>query len=97
MTLERMTDLFSKHSDEEYIEFERVKKRRSNRPDLHAFMLLDEILPGKKDIVGAAEHDQVFLSIDCRELAKVITEEQIIELLRCGVGYGDYDCLSLNV
>lgn len=89
MTTEEMIELFEKHSDEEYIEFKRVANKRSNRPDLHAFLLLDQLVPGKRDIVCCAGHDEFWLEVQPEDLAKVITEEQIIELLRCGVGYSE--------
>jgi hypothetical protein len=82
--------------DDEFLKFERVANKKSTRPDLHAFILLNELVPGETDIVSAAEHDEIFLSIDCEELAKVVTLEQVIELSRCGVRYHDeYDCLCM--
>lgn len=62
----------------------------------HAFLLLDELQPEEADMVTCAEHDCVWLAIDCRKLAKVITPEQVIELLRSGVSY-DQDNGSLRV
>lgn len=87
MTTERLIELFEKHSDNEYIEFKRIANKRLNRPDLHAFLLLDEMVPGAQDIVCCAEHDEIWLEVTPEDLAKVITEEQIIELTRCGVMY----------
>lgn len=79
-----MKDLFDTHNDE-YITFERVVTKRSQRPDLHAFLLLDELVPGDRDIIACGEHDEVYLSIDVEALAAVVTEAQVIELVRCGV------------
>jgi len=45
------------------------------------------LVPGDKDIVRSAEHDEIWLSISPEELLKVATEDQIIELIRCGVRY----------
>jgi hypothetical protein len=89
MTLGQLADLFSKHSDKEYLHFDRIEFKYSPRPDLHAFLLLQALVRGDDDIIGHAEHDEYWLSVDCDELAKVITEEKIIELLRCGVGFDD--------
>lgn len=87
MTSEEIEALFEKH-DDEYIKFDRVSKKRSNRPDLHAFMLLDEILPeSAHDIVAAAEHDEIYLDCDDEQLEACLTEELIVELTRCGVRY----------
>lgn len=77
-------------NDEEFLNFDKVENKRSNRADLHAFMLLDELFPGKKDMISAAEHDKIFLDIELEQIES-LTKEQIIELTRCGVMY-DEDC-----
>lgn len=84
----------------DFIQFEMVENKRSNRPDLHAFILLDELLPSEKarDMVSAAEHDEIWLDVDCGQLARVITESQVQELVRCGVRYEeDTESLALFV
>jgi hypothetical protein len=81
---------FAKHEDE-YLEFDRIVVKRSNRPDLHAFLLLEELVPGKNggDMVVSAEHDQIWLDVEPKKLFKVATEEQLIDLYRCGVMYDE--------
>ena len=85
-----LAELYEKYSDNEYLEFERVTEKLSNRPDIHAFILLDKLCPSDHKMISASEHDEFFLSPDCDELAKIITEEQFIELIRCGVRYDEY-------
>jgi hypothetical protein len=81
---------------DEYLEFSRIIKPRSNRPDLHAFLLLDRLAPGNKDLISAAEHDVFFLDVDMEVLAANATEDDIRDLIRCGVRYDtDYDCLTM--
>jgi len=70
--------------------FERVVVKLSKRPDLHAFMLIDKILPGDFDIIGAAEHDEIYLQVDIDQLATLITKDQVLELIRCGISYDGY-------
>lgn len=84
MTRYELRELFEKHNDE-FLKFERVETKRSRRADLHGFILLDELVPGDRDILAGAEHDEVYLSIDVDDLAAVVTEAQVIELVRCGV------------
>lgn len=84
-----LQERFEQYGNSEYIKFERVKNKRSQRPDLHAFLLLDEIIPGNEDIIDSAEHDTIYLSVSKDDL-KNITDEQIIELVRCGVKW-DWD------
>lgn len=99
MKLEEMIRLFDGEEnilDWEFLKFERVENKRSQRPDLHAFLLLDELLPGNSDIVSAAEHDVIYLDVDAEKLAEVITESQVVELRRCGVIYfNDVDSFGL--
>ena len=78
-------DNFNEHG-----RFEDVKVKLSNRRDLHAFILLDKLLPDDDNsIIVAAEHDEIYLSVDVEELAKVATEENIINLIRCGIRYDE--------
>ncbi len=88
---------YNKYSDE-YLEFDRVQHKTSNRADLHAFNLLDRLIPGDGDIVSAAEHDEIWLDVSPEELSKVATEEVIIELIRCGIRYDSHtDSLAMFV
>lgn len=90
-----LINTFEKHNDE-FCKFENVLNKFSNRPDLHAFILLDSLVPGKSDIISASEHDEFYLDIDIQKLEKVITEEQVIDLIRCGIRYDTgYACLSM--
>lgn len=88
MTLEELEALFEKHN-EEYIEFERIpaERRLSNRPDLNAFLLLDRLFPDTDDIISAAEHDEYSVSIAPSALCEKVSEECLIDLIRCGLRY----------
>ncbi len=96
--------------NDDFLEFEKVQNKRSKRPDLHAFLLLDEIVPPQPtrgrpdrldqshDMIAAAEHDEIWLATSCNELNKNATDEQILELVRCGVRYDDaYQSLCMFV
>jgi hypothetical protein len=88
-------EVFEKYEDE-YLEFDKIKNKLSNRYDVHAFIMLDKLVPGTQDMISASEHDEYYLSIDIEELGRVATEEQIRDLIRCCVRYdSDYDCLCL--
>lgn len=86
---------FFNDNHEAYSKFENVKNKLSNRPDLHAFILLDRLVPSNNDIISASEHDEFFLDVDLEELAKVATENDLLDLIRCGVRYSDYDCFCM--
>lgn len=72
----------------EYLEFDRVENRLSSRRDIHAFILLNNLFPGDGDIVCSAGHDQIWLDAS-EENVESLTDEQIIELSRCGVMLDD--------
>jgi hypothetical protein len=75
----------------ELLEFSRIENPLSKRPDLCAFLLLDKLVPGNRDIVGDAGHDEIGLDVDLEALAEAATEEDIITLIRCGVRYDEED------
>lgn len=81
---------------EEFLKFDRVENKRSSRPDIHAFILLNEMFPGTRDMISAAEHDVIYLDVDGEEFIDTATDEQIVELTRCGVIY-DSDTNSLQM
>lgn len=91
MTVEELTDLFEAE-DSIYLKFEDIENPRHPRPDICAFLMLHDILGGEgtSDMVSAAEHDQIFLDGSLEALAPVITEDQVKDLIRCGVHTDDY-------
>lgn len=76
--------------DGEYLRFERVENKLSTRRDIHAFILLNQLHPEMMDIVGGANHDEIFLNVDPEFIANTATDEQVADLVRCGVVYGEY-------
>jgi hypothetical protein len=82
--IEKQLHVNGKHETNEE-KLSRITNRSTNRSDLHAFMLIDRLVPGEKNIISAAEHDEFTLSIDLNELAKAANEQQIFELLECGL------------
>lgn len=84
MTLEELEEAFEAEEDG-IMEFDQIEKKRSPRKDLHAFLLLDSLVPSDDDIVSAAEHDQIYLGTDIDKFAAVATPEIVKELSRCGV------------
>lgn len=89
MTAEQLYDLWEKCENERWESTERSEPELNfhKRPDINAFLLLDKLLPGTGDIVSCAEHDEIFLNVNLEELAKVIAEKEVVELIRCGVHF----------
>ncbi len=86
MEVSNLIKLFDENQ-EEFLKFDRIPidRKFSKRSDLQAFMMLDELIPDIRDMVSAAEHDEIYLQTDLEELAKVVEEEDVIDLIRCGV------------
>lgn len=92
----KLEKLFDEIIDDEYGEFERVENKLSSRPDIHAFILLNNLCPSDDDMISASEHDEFYLDVDLEKLEKIITREQVIDLVRCGVRYSEEnDCLAM--
>lgn len=98
MTTDQLRELFKRFMEDDYLCFVDVEPKFSNRPDLHAFVMLDKLLPVEggvisksvwkgDNIVESAEHDEIWLSISPDRLAEVVSEFQVRDLIRCGVRY----------
>lgn len=99
MTKDEMVALF--HAASENGAFDRFKTltdKPSQRADLCAFILLDQLLSASKrtDMICCAEHDQIWLDVNLDDLAKVVTERDVDYLDACGV-WVDEDTESLSM
>ena len=89
--------VFEEFTDD-FLKFKRIKEPKHPREDICAFLMLHDLLGGKRDMVSAAEHDEIWLDVDCDELAKKATREFIRDLTRYGVRYdSDTDSLCMFV
>ena len=92
-----LLERFEKY-DDEFLDFSKVKSPVSTRPDLCAFLILDTLCSSHQDIIAGAEHDEIYLGIDCEALQTKITDEQIRDLVRCGVSFNEaLDSLVLHI
>lgn len=93
-----LKEVFEKYRND-FLRFELVEEKLHSRPDVCAFILLDKLLPEDGcDMVSAAEHDIIYLDVDCDKLAGIATEEDVLMLVRCGVLFnGEYDSLYMFV
>lgn len=86
MTRDEIRGLFKKIGDEPgFNDFEQIAEKRSPMRDMHAFLLIAELVPGKRRMIECAEHDQIWLSATVEDLEGKINEEQVRELDACGV------------
>ena len=85
MTLNERWELVTEDC-KDYLDFEKVQNKRSQRPDLHGLLLLDQLFPGTSNMIVDADDDGVWLGVSAEQL-ETLSDEQIIELSRCGIGY----------
>lgn len=69
----------------EFLKFERIENPPNPRPDICGFLKLHELVPGTREMVSAAEHDEIYLNVEPDALAEVATQDDITYLHRCGV------------
>ena len=87
--------IFSENS-KEYLKFERIEEKLSQRPDIHALMLIDRLLPESGNIIDGIDEDELILDVNTARFFKAATPKDIIDLIRCGVSFDkDMETLSL--
>lgn len=88
-----MRDLsaFFEDHDEDSHDFAGVQgaESLSGPADLCALQLVSLLCPTAKSVIGAAERDKVWLNADPDTLNLVATDQQLLTLIRCGVGYDE--------
>jgi hypothetical protein len=67
--------------------FDLVTNRLSSRSDMHAFMLLDRLVPGTFCLLQWANVDQVWFEVAVGRVEEAATEEELRDLICCGVFY----------
>lgn len=98
MIFDDFVELMDTENFDDFGDFDKVTKKRSPYKDLHAFMLLAELMPGEWNIVGSAEHDKIYLSLNVVDLAPFLTPELVYELMHCGIMYdSDAEALAMYV
>lgn len=92
-----LSEIFKKH-ESHYCCFHEIESPKTKRRDLQAFLILDSIFKDNKKIISGVDTYSIYLSVEIEELAQKATEEQILDLIRCGVSYEEkYDSLTIMV
>lgn len=82
--------------------FKDCTDRRHQDRHLCGLLILADLLQrsnnGYSDVIGAASYDTIYLYGDIKDLNEVATEEDILNLMRCGIYYSeDEDSLYMLV
>lgn len=89
MDKKRLLQLFKNYNEQDKLSFTNISNKLSDNKHLHAFLLLQSLVPSKRDIIAKADYDAVYLDFVAEDILDVITEAQIEELAACGVNYDD--------
>ena len=91
----QLDERFNDYEDE-YLKFDSIENKLSDRPDLCALILLNKLFPSTNNIIGATEHDIMYINISRNEI-KTLTDDQIVYLIRCGIHFNsEFQCLCKN-
>jgi len=82
--------LFDKY-DAEYNKFDRIEYKFNVRPIMHALVILVKLIPVDYSIINTVLDNNIYFHTNEVSLLKVITEDQVRDLCRCGVYYDTYD------
>lgn len=93
---------FSNQHKDDYAEFDRIEKKRSQYRDIHAMLLLEEIEMREPQrphfkMLSCAEHDEVWFYVDPKLVMKQANKRELLELVRCGVMETEHESLSMFV
>lgn len=99
VTMIDIAEFFELHHDQ-YLKYSDIPpiRKRSNRPDLNALILLDRLVPGYQDIVSSSHHDEIYLEVSVEQLVEAASEDDLLDLIRSGVRYdSDVEALCMFV
>ena len=72
--------------NDDFLKFDRVEIKISQRRDVHVFMVLDGLFYGDEPLINWGGHDEIGFSIT-DEQVESLSNAQVLELVRCGVTY----------
>lgn len=104
MTIDQIEDFVEAQSEDgdaflSDSRWEAITPKHSQRKDIHAFVTLDKLIPADSgDLIAWAGHDEISLEPSLEEIAPLLTEDIILDLLACGVRFevGE-DCMKMFI
>ena len=98
-------EFFKEQEEFEFNHFERIENKKSLRQDVCAMLILDSIIPSGKNLIKSIESYNngnlmyFILNISNTEIEELLTEDDIVDLLRCGIFYDRVvnNCLILKI
>lgn len=89
MDKKRLLQLFKHYHEQDKLSFINVSDKLSDNKHLHAFFLLQSLVPSKRNIIAKADYDTVYLDFVAEDLLDMITDVQIEEFAACGFNYNN--------
>lgn len=89
---------FDKFFDKEFMEFQRIKDKKGSCRVTHAFRMLDILFPSDNasDMIVHIWGEDASLR-PTFENVETLTEDQILELVRCGVSFEQENDLLISI
>lgn len=90
LTENQLEAIFEKYEDE-FCEFHRIENPKHCRSDMCAMLMIDEIQSrsdfgdNQGNMISWAEHDVIHFDVNVENFSKVVTKEELIDLIRCGI------------
>ena len=86
-------EFFKEQEEFEFNHFERIVNPKSLRQDVCAILILDSLIPSGNNLIQSIESYNdgnlmyFILNVSDVEIEELLTEDDIVDLLRCGVFY----------
>lgn len=89
MTENQLEEIFEKYHHED-CEFGNIPNPKHVRPDICAMLMIDEIQSRndsqrRTGMISWAGHDKIHFDVNVVEFSEVVTKNEVIDLIRCGV------------
>ncbi len=88
-----LEEFFELHNDE-HGKFEHIEKPLNQRADICLLLLLDQLIPGKNNLIVRSNRYEIIFDIDIEDFSKKVNVNQLLNMIRCGLCYSSSDsCL----
>lgn len=88
--------------EDEYLNYRVDPNLLYKRHDVIVINVIDNLIPAQNecspDLIVSASRDEIFFGIDAEKFSDIVTDDQLILLIRCGLRYdGGRGCLCMFV
>ncbi len=89
-------ELFEKHEDE-FLNYEGDPDLSNLVRDVYIFNKLEPFVKGGY-LIGSAPYDEMYFTVNTREVTNTLSEEEMIKLIRCDLRHSsDHECFVMFI